>query len=367
MGKKLTRPTSAASKPDAQLYKKIAKRFALKINNGTWPEGFRLPSYMKLAKFFGVGERTIRRTLDFLATEKRIVKTSNSQWIVQKNRPAFSFLSGGVAFVTTWWLGNFWDDEASMGLRKAIELNVINRNQQIRVYYKNGYNGEMRNVIVPGLKDAELDGIILHGMFTKKCLQEYSALNLPVVRVDAPVPAGIHLASVCVDNVASAKDAVERMFQLGHRRIAFCRSVILSISEVDPDSLARQEGFLAGLEECGIKNGKQHIYSFMNDGHPQAVLNAILNAEPRYTAALCVDGGIAQMIENAALKAGLSLPRDLGLACFGANILHSKFTGPRIDFERVGHESVERLYTRTVRQVLMPTIWYEGSTLVKAP
>jgi hypothetical protein len=266
-------------------YKRIAASFIKKINSGSWPEGFQLPSHSQLAAQFKIGERTIRRALDCLSQEHRIVKTPNSQWKVQNSNLKHSIHSHGVLFITSAWLGAFWPDGGNMRIRKGIEINLARRIKQVRMYYKNDSCQQMKTEIIPGLADADIDGILLYGGFSKKCLQQYSTLKVPTVRVDAPVPAGVRLASISVDNVAATKDAVLRMYQFGHRRIAFCRAILLGISEIDPDSQARQEGFLAGLEDCGIKNGRASIYNFVAvSGRPNAnvaAVDAILNARPR--------------------------------------------------------------------------------------
>jgi DNA-binding LacI/PurR family transcriptional regulator/DNA-binding transcriptional regulator YhcF (GntR family) len=350
-------------------YREIAQKFARSINSGAWPEGAPVPSLSQLANSLGVGKRTIRLALACLAREQRIAKNARRKWVVRNAEQAFSFQSPCIALIANKFLGEYWAAEPMM-IRKGIEMAIMEhwekRSRQLRFYFRNMSNNQKINrSIVPGIKDAELHGILLLGHFTKTCLQQYAALGLPVVRVDAP--AGIpRLASVCIDNAAAAKDTVLRMAQLGHRRIAFCRSVLIHTTEIDPDSMERQAGFLAGLKECGIPNGPSHIYNFLHTSAP-VKLSAIFKARPRYTAVLCVDLPIAQIIESEALKTGLVLPRDLSLAGFAAQGVMPKYSGPRANFEQIGREAAELLESRAVRQIRIPSIWHDGSTIGPAP
>jgi DNA-binding LacI/PurR family transcriptional regulator len=348
-----------------QHYKKIADAIIKKINSGSWSTGFQLPSRARLASTFRVGERTIRRALDCLAQDNLISKTPGRQWIVRKSEPVFSFQSRNVALFSTYYLSTFWTETVNTLLRKSIELQLLKYQKHLRLYDKRDYSIKMRRMPFPDIAKAGLDGIFLHGFFTKSCFLKYSQLNrpnLPIVRVDAAAPSGVRMAAVCVDNVAASKDAVMRLFQLGHRRIAFCRSIQILISEVDPDSQERQEGYLAGIKKCGIKNGKLDIYSFIGKHNPDTI-RAIFNARPRYTAVVAVDGVIAQEVENEAINAGMRLPQDLSIVAFEGLGEGSKYTGPRIDFEHLGREAVELLVSGEIRQVRIPTTWYEGSTL----
>jgi DNA-binding LacI/PurR family transcriptional regulator/DNA-binding transcriptional regulator YhcF (GntR family) len=358
--------TGRPSKLKIQHYKKVAQSFKRMIRNGSWPEEFVLPSQIKLATTFQVGELTVRRALTCLAEEQCIVKNVRRQWIVRNPDHFVSLQGNGIVLIASRSIKTFWESADWFRIRKGIECSIPGK-CQFRIYFKNGNNAIMHTALLPGLKDADIRGILLLGHFSKNCLQQYSMLNLPVVRVDAPstIP---QLASVSVDNVAAAEDAVCRLAELGHRKIALCRYMVTIkvLSDIDPDSVERQAGFLAGLKKCGLRGGKQDIFSHF-EGDNTAMMNAILTAHPRYTAVLCVGAGQARAISKAALAAGLVLPRDLSLVAFDGLESSSRFSGPRIDFENIGRKAMELLESRQVRHVHIPTSWHEGSTLTKAP
>jgi LacI family transcriptional regulator len=361
------RPKSGRPKGTAVRYKEIAESLAKKIKSGSWAEGRLLPSHSQLAEMFDTGKLTIRRALDRLAGEQRVKKNAQGKWVVQAREQSLSVQSNRVLLIASHQLHFYWDSYYLYLIRKGIERTLSLRYaRQIQIYSRHQYNARVNKIMAPGVRDAEFHGVLLHGTFSQKCLREYSALKIPVVLVDAP-PGSVRLASVCVGNEAAARDAVRRMAQLGHRRIAFCRQVQPGIAEIDADSLERQAGFLAGLKDFGIASGKASIFNFLlTASSPNtAALRAILEARPRFTAVLTASVQLARQVVRAARAAGLILPKDLSVACFDSVGSHSSFSGPRTDFERVGIEAVELLESRQMRQVRVPCIWHDGSTLVE--
>jgi DNA-binding LacI/PurR family transcriptional regulator len=344
----------------------VAEIWLKSINTGEWPEGRLLPSHSQLSGTHKVGKRTIRRALDYLAGEKRIELNLRRQWVVKKTERSLSFYANCVAVISAFNLVHYWSEYNFLQIRKGLETVLAQRhNRQIYYYSRYWHNRQTSRTGIPNIRDAELRGILLHGLFSQQCLRQYSQLDLPVVLVDSPAGAS-RLASVCLENMSGAKDAVARLAQLGHRRIAFCRYVALGVAEVDSDSKERQIGFLDGLKERGIRDGQKSIFNFMDEAAPPA-LRAIFEARPRYTAMLAADPGIARKISKAAAASGLMAPRDLSIVCFDGMGSYSKFSGPRSDLERLGREAAELLESRAARQIRIPSIWHDGSTIGPAP
>jgi DNA-binding LacI/PurR family transcriptional regulator len=345
-------------------YQEIAARLANRMRRGTWQRGFMLPSYSELAGEFKTSVRTIVRVLEHLALAEKIGRTPQGKWKVRAPEQALDLNANRVVLVLSADLKACWQNTLGEHylVRKGLELGLAEKRRQLQIVSRYYYNRKINEMVVPGLLEAGIHGALLLGNFSRQCQRQYAALKLPVVLVDAP-PFADRLASVCVANEAAAFDAVQRLAHLGHRRIAFCRRVNTTLSEIDPDSAERQNGFLRGLKNCGIPNGGSAVFNFINGNkRPDAApLRAILSAQPRFTAVLAVDGGIAGAVAKAAKAHGLILPRDLSIAAFGGP--DSVWSGPRIDFERVGRAAVELLESRAIKQVRVPAIWSQGSTL----
>jgi len=178
----------------------------------------------------------------------------------------------------------------------------------------------------------------------------------------------LHAASV--DNVNAACQSTERLFAMGHRRVAFLGFMSLARRAFDPDSDERKKGFLKALRMAGVKNPKNHLYSVMStEKASQASVRAILTATPPYTAVLAADANCANILMRAASKLGISIPRDLGVACFqSAASEFPRISGPQSDFEDLGRQAMHLLLKprRPAVHLRVPTTWSDGETLTMA-
>jgi DNA-binding LacI/PurR family transcriptional regulator len=345
-------------------YREIAARFSKMISDGVWQKGMALPPYRTLALDYKSTNKTIRLALIILAKDRKISLTSKHQWVVNHPEKTIGYNSNCIALIST-------EPHLLRDLPpifKGMARMIHKYKKQFHIIIRDWHNRDICKVVIPDIKDQAPLGIILHGRFTQKCVEQYRTLGIPLVLADTPSN-DKRIATVTVDNKAAAKDAVLRMAQLGHRHIAFCRHIVMSTGEIDPDSAERQLGYLEGLKELGDKTGSASIYNFLYLEKGSDIngpsLKALFNARPRYTAALAVDGGIAQFLAKAPQAQKLSLPRDFSLVCFGSIDTPSHFAGPRSDFERIGTESVELLESRAIRQIRISPLWHEGTTLVE--
>jgi DNA-binding LacI/PurR family transcriptional regulator/DNA-binding transcriptional regulator YhcF (GntR family) len=349
----------------AVLYHDIAKRLLARIRRGKWHQDAILPSYTELAEDFKTGILTVRRALAYMEKEGKLARTPQGKWTVIDPEHMMHLYANRVVMVSNIGLNHYWksNTDGFHLTRKGIELALGEKERQLQIVSRYPYNKKSNQMVIPGLSsDQDVIGVLLCGVFSKKCQQGYSALKIPVVLVDVP-PTIDGMAAVCVANEAAAHDAVQRLAHLGHRRIAFCRRVQISIAEIDPDSLARQQGFLSGLKSCGISGGKDAIFNFFTrQGKVDtAPIQSIFGARPHFTAVLVVDNLIASMIAHAAKVVEMVLPRDLAIVCFSES--GAKWSGPRVDFEQIGREAVALLESGEVKQIRILTTWHEGSTM----
>jgi len=102
---------------------------------------------------------------------------------------------------------------------------------------------------------------------------------------------------------------------------------------------------LAHKKKRRASAGSKAIFnSFSRDTPESRPIQAILKARPRFTAILTVSPTRAQLVVQAAKNAGLSIPRDLRIACFqGTDAQEPSISGPRIDFEALGRRAVQLL------------------------
>lgn len=164
------------------------------------------------------------------------------------------------------------------------------------------------------------------------------ALGIPVVLAnhfpgaDTPL-AGIN--SVGFDNRMGLHQAVSHLAELGHREIAF-----LTGTPGNEDSLCREEGFRAGMQEAGLPIRESWIVPCSYEDGPESggagmdLLLADDSAKP--TAVICGSDNIALGAMTAARRRGIAIPRDLSIVGFDDFFWAPYFNPPLTTVEHKG-------------------------------
>jgi LacI family transcriptional regulator len=142
-------------------------------------------------------------------------------------------------------------------------------------------------------------------------LRRLSKFGLPFVLVDRQVP-GVDCDVVLGDSTGGARQLVEHLISLGHRRIGF-------VVESDDVSTARDRraGYVAALEAAGIPYDPDLVVRTTVD--PAGGLDGmgrLLHLEQRPTAVFTVNNLVALGAIEAVRAAGLEVPDDVALVCF---------------------------------------------------
>ncbi len=136
---------------------------------------------------------------------------------------------------------------------------------------------------------------------------------------EIPVP------TVCIDNVAAARDAVNHLLELGHQRIAYVNGP--SESPLCEDRL---QGYEQALREAGLTVEpaliKQGDFTLASGYDCTAALLASANPP---TALFCANDEMAIGAMQACHAAGLSLPGDMSVVGFD-DIGFAAYTHPRL-------------------------------------
>lgn len=143
-------------------------------------------------------------------------------------------------------------------------------------------------------------------------LADYAG-RFPVVQCSEYVPQ-IPVPSVSVDNYAAAKDAVQYLLSLGHRKIA-----TLSADNANISTEMRMNGYLDAMREAGAPVREEWItrsdpvYSFPSG---RACAEKLLSLPDRPTAIFCISDVLAFSVIFAAQDMGLTVPQDLTVMGF---------------------------------------------------
>lgn len=153
-----------------------------------------------------------------------------------------------------------------------------------------------------------VDGLVVMHRSPTHLIDELEQNRMPYVCVNCqPGPAG---HSIQVDDCRGAHLAMQHLFDLGHRKIAY-RRFRTHLPPLHDSMITRHDGYLQFLEQAGLKPIKPH------DGpwdEPEAYLMKIKKAGA--TAVLAYDHIEAIRLLKAAKQVGVGFPEDLSLVCF---------------------------------------------------
>ncbi len=358
--RKRGRPPGPTSRRSA-----IAADIARQLESGAWPIGKPIPSYRQLAARYRVCVTTIRLVLHALSEDGRLRLNPRRKAIASVGAPAATLLNGAVAIVMRDQFAVHMLSAENAMLWRGLTGGLRGTNNAFFILQD---WRRWRTEFPAGLRDLPLAGVILLGPFAPEMIKHYETLKLPVMLVDQPGDE-FKLHSVSVANYEAAFDATQRLIGLGHRHLAFVRTVLVSLGGIDPDSRARQDGFLDACRKHRLRPGRYKVFSTILSPGPTPALAALVRAAPRFTAVVCNNVVHAAQTARAAETAGLNVPRDLSIVAFRSPTGHDRdWSGPQIDFEEIGRRSAELLLSRPrrIEHVKIATVWHEGISLAEA-
>lgn len=184
------------------------------------------------------------------------------------------------------------------------------------------------------LLDKQIEGIVVAptSVTDVEHLKRAQEQGVPVVLLDRHIPM-LDTDSVGIDNEAAAREAVEHLLELGHRRIGLLAAVdpqespelvkppgsrTLIVHGVARPSIDRIRGYMSALAGHRIPPRRQYVrYSPIgNIPHAHREAYALLGQRERPTAVFAADNVTTQGLFTAARAHGLSVPDELSLVGF---------------------------------------------------
>jgi LacI family transcriptional regulator len=142
-------------------------------------------------------------------------------------------------------------------------------------------------------------------------LRRLAEFGVPFVLIDRTIP-GVDCDVVLGDSSGGARQLVEHLVSLGHRRIGF-------IVESDDVSTARDRrvGYETALKAAGIALDPALVaHAAPDPSGGSAGMSRLLELEERPTAVFTVNNLVALGAIEAVRAAGLEVPDDVALVCF---------------------------------------------------
>ncbi|MEA4812595.1 MAG: LacI family DNA-binding transcriptional regulator [Anaerolineaceae bacterium] len=172
---------------------------------------------------------------------------------------------------------------------------------------------------------------------------------------DSDVPAvlmgtvpGCKLHSVDIDNVLSARKAVEHLLSLGHRRIACITDARLPYSSASQ----RLEGYKQALQAAGIEPDDCLIrYGDFDSESGYMAMASLLIKKLDFTATFAGSDNVAFGAMEAAREAGLSIPRDMAFVGHD-DIPLARFAQPPLTTIHVPADEIARKSCQMLLQLM---------------
>jgi LacI family repressor for deo operon, udp, cdd, tsx, nupC, and nupG len=194
------------------------------------------------------------------------------------------------------------------------------------------------------LRRKEADGLIFLGHRLPESLAEMVAAMgaaTPIVNGCEFSP-DLAVSSAHIDNARAASEAMDHLYELGHRRVGLITGPLAS-----PISRDR----LAGARDAAARHGRAEALAVATgDFSIESGLTcttALLQAAPRPTAIFCFSDEMAMGALEGFRRFGLACPADVSLIGFD-DIRYARHLDPPLTtvsqpMERIGHEVVRLL------------------------
>lgn len=346
-------------------YRQIADMIRSKVKSGELEVGDPLPSLAQMYRNHGATQATMQRVYDLLEKDGLIERRSGSGVYVAERKP---MRTGNIGFIGS----------ATFRAQQSPYYVEIARGVQDAVQWH-----ERRLLILGTDQDwaresfEQVDGLIVCGR-AEECNRE----------IQKAVPAGMpcvslitdsdYMSSVVSDDYRGGKIAVQKLLELGHRRIAcLMRKSTFNMR-------GRFAGYRDALQEAGITPeaswmqlppvppdpqpnpqnwGREQMEEWLSESW----------AESRCTALLVQTEAIAVGVMRAFLKAGIAVPDDVSVVGFDGTELCDystpRLAAVRLPLEQMGHKAVDLLVTYIEGEhyekqtMVLPAGWKEGDSV----
>jgi DNA-binding LacI/PurR family transcriptional regulator len=286
-------------------YLTVSEELRTRILNGQYKAGDRLPSYNEMRQLFDADQRTVEKTYALLEEEGLIRRIAGRGAFVNEanQREATGFIG-------------FLDDSSGRNLPFFME---IQRGARQCCADSGNSLATIDNPLQFGLWSS-LDGLLRcdMGLHEADELVDVMRPDMPQVKLFYPTPG---ISSVGADDRMGVKMAMEHLFELGHRRIAYFGSVIdghpyLEARHLCFEQLLLEQGVTPAPEWTYLE-GKPDEIDYREHGY-RVMCNWLKEGwrELGLTAILAQNDHMARGLIHALHEHGYSVPNDISVVGF---------------------------------------------------
>jgi len=284
--------------PGQPLYFAVRDAIRAVVETGAYGPGERLPSTKEISERMGVSLVTVHRALQELVSAGVVRRGQGRGTFVHEEysrRAAQAGLRLGLVFHAQSSLADSYHGRVLEGVRRVADERGVDL---VILRFGEDWRNECHGYIYVNPFEEQLDRPPRFG-------QESGP---PIVLVGASYErAGV--ASIDIDNVDVARQAVAHLAELGHRRVGF-----VGDSSAVSNSRDRREGFALACERFGLEPRDDAWVlcdGWRLDDAAADRLLAVLTARDRPTAVFAGGYYFALDVYAAARRAGLRIPQDV--------------------------------------------------------
>ena len=196
-------------------------------------------------------------------------------------------------------------------LVKSFEDHAVQRGQEVLIG-NTDYNPKRMALCIRRMVERKVDGVaIMTSEADPKLLTDLTRRNIPTVLLDTG-KTGPLSANIAIDYAQGIEEALQHLYSLNHRRIAFISGPLHLQS-----ARIRHDAFVSGLNDRGITADQEMIQQGDHriEGGTRAMRNLLRLAKPP-TAVIASNDLTAIGALGAIHDAGLKVPEDVSLVGF---------------------------------------------------
>ena len=298
------------------LYQRVYDDLLQDILSGKYPEGAYLPSELALAERYGISRITSRRALQELEKNGLILRNPGKGSWVAPQTDGKKLIGLSLSNFDTLFGMDFIKGAVSEAHRLGY-LVIL----QIGYFLSSHEEIRLRELISAGVS-----GIVHVPLY--EALQVSSAMaeavrTVPMVFGDREI-VGMDVPLVCTDNVAATETLCRKLYEKGHRHIAFVSSKTDSTAVGE-----RYKGYLRFCETNSIPSERHRVFTGVRSVLPgmertdvvQKDIGAIvdlLRNDREITAVIAHTYKVGLLVLDAIRQLGRRVPEDYSVVCFDA-------------------------------------------------
>lgn len=301
-----------------------------------------------VAKLANVSLATVSRVINGIGkvNEDSIIKVNNA---IKKLGYSPNIAARSLVKKRTNTIGivvNNLHDTFFHNLIKGFEYGALETHYNVIFCSVIGGNVDSKVSYIKYLANGVVDAVVLFGSYLtdEEMINYLSKAKIEFTLIENDIPE-LSCNRMLVDNKGGACKAVEYLYSIGHKDIAYIGG--------NPNkrvTLERLNGYFCAMHKYDLSIKDDYVqYTSDDPKSGYKAMQRIMNLENRPTAVFCYDDGVASLAIMAANDMGISVPEDVSIIGFdNRDILPEYYKGPSITtveqpLYQIGYDSITML------------------------